>query len=169
MHFTTLLLPLLSLASTIRASPLNSPEDHTLSARATTGAFQISDFYDSGVPHSVQAYLSLTIYDPATKLTATCYATQSIQPSIATAIFPTKCSVPGVAFGMEYYNGLGYVLTILHKWNRDQNTDMGIIWLGTDVQTRVDQFNPNGNVQYLNYATNFTVPYSRYIQPKKAT
>ncbi|KAK6540058.1 hypothetical protein TWF694_008888 [Orbilia ellipsospora] len=169
MHFTTLLLPLLSLASSINASPLGLPEDHTLSARATTGAFQISDFYNSGIPHSAQAYLSLTVKDPATKLTATCYVTQAILPSIATAIFPTKCSVPGVAFGLEYYQGLGYVLTILHKWNRDQNTDMGIIWMGTDVQTRVDPFNPNGNVQFLNYSSNFTVPYSRYIQLKKST
>ncbi|EPS41291.1 hypothetical protein H072_4841 [Dactylellina haptotyla CBS 200.50] len=167
MQFSTLLLPLLSLAAT-QASPIIA-EDHVISARATANTFQITDFYDSGVPHSVTAYVSFTVTNPVTRLSAKCYASQSIQPTIATTPFPTKCDKPGVAFGFQYYAGLGYALTVLHKRNYDQVADMGIIWVGNDVQTRVNPANPNGNVQYINHTTAFEIPYSSYTQLKKPT
>ncbi|KAF3926967.1 hypothetical protein ABW20_dc0108319 [Dactylellina cionopaga] len=170
MQLTKALLPLLSLASVLQASPLPS-EDHAIAARATTtGAFEISNFSNGGSPHSSTAYIFFDLKDPATKLSTNCSATENVGPySPATAPFITKCGVPGTGFGIENRKGTGYILTIIHRYNRDQTIDFGVIWLGNDVQTRVNPINPNGNYQYLNYATNFTIPYSKYIELKKTT
>ncbi|KAF3903903.1 hypothetical protein ABW20_dc0110186 [Dactylellina cionopaga] len=164
MHLSTVLLPLISLVSTLQATPLPSEEGAILASRATGGNFAITDFYNSGVPHSVVSYVSFTVKDPSTNLNALCSASQSIFPTVVTAPFPTKCNTPGVSFGLEYLKGTGYILQVIHRYNRDRTIDLGTIWLGTDVQTRVNPANPNGNVQYLNYTTAFTVPFSRYTQ-----
>ncbi|RVD87389.1 uncharacterized protein DFL_001625 [Arthrobotrys flagrans] len=160
MQLTNLILPILSLASALNASPILAPR-----ADAPANVFTVTDFYDSGVPHSLYSYVSFNVRDPT--FTAYCTASSSVVPTIATTPFPTRCNKPGVSFGLEYKTGIGYVLTIIHRYNKDQTIDLGIIWVGTDVQTRVNPTNPNGNVQYINYPSNFTVPYSRYTEPKK--
>ncbi|KAF3084885.1 hypothetical protein TWF569_002064 [Orbilia oligospora] len=160
MQLINFILPILSLASTLNASPILAPR-----AKVPAGVFTVTDFYDSGVPHSLYSYVSFNVQDPS--FTAYCTASSSVMPTIATAPFPTRCNKPGVSFGLEYKTGIGYVLTIIHRYNRDQTIDLGTIWVGTDVRTRVNPANPNGNVQYINYPTNFTVPYGHYTEPKK--
>ncbi|KAF3193927.1 hypothetical protein TWF225_008120 [Orbilia oligospora] len=135
MQLTNFILPILSLASTLNASPILAPR-----AKVPAGVFTVTDFYDSGVPHSLYSYVSFNVQDPS--FTAYCTASSSVMPTIATAPFPTR-------------------------YNRDQTIDLGTIWVGTDVRTRVNPANPNGNVQYINYPTNFTVPYGHYTEPKK--
>ncbi|KAK6346241.1 hypothetical protein TWF730_010571 [Orbilia blumenaviensis] len=164
MQLTNLLLPILSLTSVLSASPIQ-----VLEPRADTPAnvFKISNFSNSGVPHSLLSYVSFTV--EGSNWSSYCTASSSVKPSIATTPFPTKCNKPGISFGFEVKTGIGYVLTIIHRYNKDQSINLGTIWAGTDVQTRVNPANPNGNVEYLNYPSNFTIPYSTYTQPKKAT
>ncbi|KAK6331988.1 hypothetical protein TWF718_002526 [Orbilia javanica] len=163
MQLTSFILPILSLASALTASPILEPR-----AGPASNFFTVTDFYDSGVPHSLSSYVSFNVKGPWPSFTAYCTASSSVVPTIATAPFPTKCTgKPGVAFGLEYKTGVGYVLTIMHRYRWDQTVRLGTIWVGTDVQTRVNPVNPNGNVQYLNYSSSFTVPFSEYTQEKK--
>jgi len=156
MFFTTTVLSALLAASTLAAP---------LSTRASgSGCFEITNFSDGGSPHSVEAYISFNVADPAKKLkNVACHYSQAIQPSVATAPFGTACNDTSVSFGLVYAGTApGYFMTIAHAYNANKTVDSGTIWLGSKVSTFVDQFNPNGNYQYLNHSANFDIAYNRY-------
>ncbi|KAJ6264021.1 hypothetical protein Dda_0160 [Drechslerella dactyloides] len=153
------LLPLLAVATS--ASPIMN-----LSPRSASGCFAITSFYNSGSPHSISARVSFNLNDAATGLYASCFASQSIQPSIATTPFPTACNDTSVVFGVEVKTGVpGYWLTIAHLTNGNKTVDTGSFWLGADIQ-RFDNpsGNPNGDYDYLNVPTSFSVGYNQYTQ-----
>ncbi|KAF3916912.1 hypothetical protein ABW21_db0203903 [Orbilia brochopaga] len=154
---------ILTLAASAAATPIIS---FPVRERSASGCFVITDFYNSGSPHSISAYVSFTLKDADTALIATCRATQSIQPSIATTPFPTPCNDTSVVFGFEYKVGVpGYWLTVAHVYNGNKTVDTGSYWLGADIE-RFDNpsGNPNGDYDYLNVPTSFDVGYNRYTQ-----
>ncbi|KAF3923695.1 hypothetical protein ABW20_dc0102270 [Dactylellina cionopaga] len=169
MHFNSLLLSVLSLASTLTATPV--PFDNSLKARSGSGCFEITNFRNSGSPHSISAQVYFTLTDPPTSLAATCSALLSIQPSIVTAPFPTTCNDTSVVFGLEYNTQLpGYWLNIAHLYNGNQTVDIGSLWLGRDIR-RYDNpsGNPNGDYDYLNFPAEFSVAYNRHVQTLPTT
>ncbi|KAF3930010.1 hypothetical protein ABW19_dt0200345 [Dactylella cylindrospora] len=163
-----LLLPLLSLTSlpSTTATPLPDNHSPSITPRSADGCFSISQFRNSGSPHSISATVYFLLSDPSTSLSASCYASLSIQPSIVFTQFPTSCNDTSVLFGVEIRTGApGYWLTVAHLYNGNQTVDAGSVWLGNDVR-RFDNpsGNPNGDYDYLNYPAEFTVAYNRHVQ-----
>ncbi|EWC47811.1 hypothetical protein DRE_03011 [Drechslerella stenobrocha 248] len=134
--------------------------------RSSSGCFTVSQFRNSGSPHSISASVSFSVKDAATALSASCFASLSIQPSVVTTQFPTTCNDTTVFFGVEYNPGVpGYYLTLAHVYNDNKTVDAGSVWLGSDIK-RFDNpsGNPNGDYDYLNYPSDFTVGYNRHTQ-----
>ncbi|EPS42581.1 hypothetical protein H072_3440 [Dactylellina haptotyla CBS 200.50] len=169
MQLTSILLSALSLASTLTASPV--PAEKSIQARSAAGCFEVTQFRNSGSPHSISATVYLAVTDASTGLAATCSAVLSIQPSIVTTQFPTVCNDTSVFFGFEYKPGVpGYWLTLAHLYNGNQTVDSGSVWMGGDIR-RYDNpsGNPNGDFDYLNYPAEFSVGYNRHIQELPTT
>ncbi|KAF3901846.1 hypothetical protein AA313_de0208828 [Arthrobotrys entomopaga] len=165
MQLTTFILPILSLASTLtQATPV--PSDKSLHARSGAGCFEVTEFRDSGSPHSIEARIYFIVTDASTNVAAACTASLAIQPTIATATFPTVCNDTSVSFGVEYKPGLpGYWFEIAHVYNGNKTVDTGSYWLGSDVGRYNDPLNPNGDYDFLNRPMAFSVAYNRYVQP----
>lgn len=164
MQLKSLILPLFASA----AVAIPTPDNHatSLNTRSADGCFKISQFRNSGSPHSISATVYFLLSDPATSLNAYCQAIMSITPSIVQAQFPTRCNDTSLAFGVEVRPGApGYWLTIAHWYNNNQTIDAGAVWLGND-RRRFDNpsGNPNGDYDYLNYPAEFDVAYNRHIQ-----
>ncbi|KAK6330748.1 hypothetical protein TWF718_002949 [Orbilia javanica] len=160
------LLPLLSFASPLTATPVATPEKATLESRSAAGCFEITQFRNSGSPHSISATVSFDLVDRSKNLAASCRAILSIQPSIVTTEFPTYCNDTSVAFGFQYKPPFpGYWLSIAHIYNNNNTVDTGSIWAGRDIR-RYDNpsGNPNGDFDYLNYPADFKVAYNRHVQ-----
>jgi len=156
MFTAAILLALLGAAAT---TTLAAPTTRS----ADAGCFEITSFSDGGSPHSEFGYISFQVSDihastPLSKVQ--CSFDEAIFPAIATAPFGTKCSDPSVTFGLEY-GANGYYLSIAHTYNSNKTTDSGIVYLGNNISTLVDTFNPNGNYQYLNHSAAFDIGYNR--------
>ncbi|KZF21672.1 hypothetical protein L228DRAFT_157423 [Xylona heveae TC161] len=132
--------------------------------------FLITNFYDSGSPHSIEARVTFDVTDlsppkhdlPVTNISnVACFASLAIQPTIAYAAFGTPCQAPGLSFGLQWVVGAGYYLSVVHSYDNNKTVDAGTVWLGSDVETYQDPFNPNGNYQYLNHSTTFEFKYNR--------
>ncbi|KAF3135734.1 hypothetical protein TWF569_009666 [Orbilia oligospora] len=147
MQLKPYLLPFLTLASTLTATPIASPEKATLQSRSADGCFEITQFRNSGSPHSISATVAFELVDRSKNLAASCRAILSIQPTIVTAEFPTYCNDSSVAFGFQYIPPFPGV------------------WAGRDVR-RYDNpsGNPNGDYDYLNFPAEFSVAYNRHVQ-----
>ncbi|KAK6342087.1 hypothetical protein TWF730_001566 [Orbilia blumenaviensis] len=166
MQLKSYLLPLLSVASTLTATPIASPDKASLESRSAAGCFEITQFRNSGSPHSISATVSFDVVDRSTNAAATCRAILSIQPSIVTTQFPTYCNDTTVAFGFQYNPPFpGYWLSIAHIYNNNNTVDAGAVWAGRDIR-RYDNpsGNPNGDYDYLNYPAEFSVAYNRHVQ-----
>ncbi|KAK6538827.1 hypothetical protein TWF694_010392 [Orbilia ellipsospora] len=169
MQLSTLILPLLTLASTLRATPVPVPKANldkaVLESRATSypsypsdPTFRITEFYDQGTPHSQMVYISFKLTNPVTSQTTSCSFTTYTGGPIALTPFYTRCDKLGFGFGFELIQG-GYMLTVEEKWNRDTVVQVGTVWLGNaaNIKTRVDTANPNGNFQYFDVPHDFTI------------
>ncbi|KAF3242346.1 hypothetical protein TWF217_011773 [Orbilia oligospora] len=166
MQLKSYLLPFLTLASTLTATPIASPEKATLQSRSADGCFEITQFRNSGSPHSISATVAFELVDRSKNLAASCRAILSIQPTIVTAEFPTYCNDSSVAFGFQYKPPFpGYWLSIAHIYNNNNTVDAGSVWAGRDVR-RYDNpsGNPNGDYDYLNFPAEFSVAYNRHVQ-----
>ncbi|EPS41449.1 hypothetical protein H072_4606 [Dactylellina haptotyla CBS 200.50] len=166
MQLTSILIPLLSLASTLNAIPLVSPEENAaLEARAgnfvppANPVFYITDFSNQGTPHSNRVQISFKVNNPTTKQTATCsYSSYQGVSGIAVAPFYTRCSTPGFGFGFELVQG-GWVLTVEQKYSKDMIVEVGTVWLGdaSNIKTNVNTYNPNGSFKYFDHLDYFTI------------
>ncbi|KAK6542504.1 hypothetical protein TWF694_006456 [Orbilia ellipsospora] len=165
MQLKNSILPLLSFASLLTATPVPS-----LSARSEAGCFEVTQFRDSGSPHSIEAQVYFLVTDASTGVAATCSANLAIQPTIVTADFPTVCNDTSVVFGLEYNPKLpGYWFIIGHLYNNNNTVDTGSLWLGGDIRRYNDPLNPNGDYDYLNFPASFSVAYNRHVQEKPTT
>jgi len=157
MRTTTALFLLLTAAVGALAAPTPLPH----------GRFNITSFFDSGSPHSIYADISFSVTDTQAfvRLNAVpCFFSQAIQPSVAQAPLGSNCTDTSVSFGLEVIPNIGYLLTVVHKYVRKgsiETVDTGSQFLGNDVVTVVDPYNPNGNFQQLNHSTAFEMKYNR--------
>jgi hypothetical protein len=131
-----------------------------------TAHFTITSFYNSGSPHSITSRLSFTLSDACLTPPLTnvyCYYSQAVQPSVATTSVNVACNDASVNFGFQYLGpaGDGYYLNVVHIYNDNKMADAGMLYMGNNVTTMIDEANPNGNYQYLVHNTAFLVGYNR--------
>ncbi|KAK6542325.1 hypothetical protein TWF694_006284 [Orbilia ellipsospora] len=154
MRFSTLLLPALSLAATIHAAPVE--EESNIAARASTSNpyFTVTNFSNSGQPHSVTSFVYFKVKSEPFGQTAECTAQKN--GPIATAGYWTKCKPSSFGFGFTYdKTSKAYVLTITQ--NTGGNLLTGAVTVPNKQKTIVNKINPNGNVQSLVHEKNFRV------------
>ncbi|KAF3152916.1 hypothetical protein TWF569_002733 [Orbilia oligospora] len=163
MKFTTVFLPLLSLASGLTATPIAAGEYSNLEARQVQvkeHTFTITNFYNYGRPHSVLAHVGFDWKSTAGGK-ASCNATQS--RNIATTPLYTRCSAAGVGFGFDRVGG-GYVLTIVHRYKWNKNIDTASLYIPDEhVKRSNNTANPNGNFDYIDYPANFTLRANPFV------
>ncbi|KAI3394870.1 hypothetical protein diail_2157 [Diaporthe ilicicola] len=130
-------------------------------------AWSITNFFASGAPHSLITTYSFDITDGTTS--TNCVALVSTTPDIGYApLTPCADSTYSFSFGLGPYNESepGYNLQV---WEADPNDAQcgaaatNCVYTGiqffpaSDVETVVDQANPNGNYDRLNTAPDFTL------------
>lgn len=127
--------------------------------------FKITSFYNSGSPHSIEASICFFVSDgdPTTSFNNVyCFYSQSVQPSVATTSTDAPCNDSSVVFGFEYSSAAnGYYLHIAHISNDNTTVDTGIVFMGDNVTTVVNELNPNGDFQMLVHDTDFWMGYNR--------
>ncbi|EPS44840.1 hypothetical protein H072_1188 [Dactylellina haptotyla CBS 200.50] len=158
MQLVSLLLPLFSLASTLRATPIVSSRSGGIYP-APAGTFQIADFSDGGIRYSSHAVVTFIIKDSATSLVANCTASNQAQPPVATTPYATACNVTGVNFGLSTNNGADFYLIVSHKYG--ETTDMAATGLGNIINTKPL---PGAQYNYLDVPSDFEIPYSRFVE-----
>jgi hypothetical protein len=131
----------------------------------TAGSFSVTSFLNSGSPHSIEARLSFTLSSSclvAPLANTTCTYSQSVQPTIATSSQAVGCSDPSVFVTFEYITaGNSYYLSVTHLSNQNQTVDTGMLYLGANVTTMVDELKPNGDFQMLVHEPDFDIGYNR--------
>lgn len=129
------------------------------------GTFNVSNFYVTGSPHSIQILYEFNVTDG---LTSTfCRNTTSTGPYIS-SVGRTCCGDEGCDwnFSFEYISDKaanGYVLNItnISPPTSHGNRDSGWVFFNSDkIVLHEDPFgNPNGDYQYLNASESFAVDY----------
>jgi hypothetical protein len=132
----------------------------------TAKHFNITSFYNSGSPHSITVSLSFMLSDACLTPPLTnvyCYYSQSVQPSVATTSVNVACNDTSVNFGFQYLGPAsdGYYLNVVHIYDDNKTVDAGMLYMGNNVTTVIDEANPNGNYQHLVHETAFLVGYNR--------
>ncbi|KAF3919750.1 hypothetical protein ABW20_dc0107930 [Dactylellina cionopaga] len=163
MKFTTVFLPLLTLAATIQAAPVAEDEDAPILVARTAGPgqtssqpiFTITGFSNSGSPHSASKVISFTVVSKPFNKSAKCSATVS-SPDVATAKYFTKCNPPTTGFGFAWEpTTKTYILTITQNTGGNFLSASGSV--PKKIKTQVNKANPNGNYQYLDHLKNFSL------------
>ncbi|KAK6530094.1 hypothetical protein TWF694_003466 [Orbilia ellipsospora] len=157
MQLIATVLPFLSLASTLMASPVASPSTTAATNPAPAGNFQITSFSDGGIRYSEHAVITFIVSNPATGLYANCTASNQAQPPVATTPFPTACNVTGVDFGLSTA-GANFYLIISHTYG--ETNDLGATGLGSIINTKSL---PGQQYNYLDVPSSFLVPFSRAV------
>ncbi|KAK6510917.1 hypothetical protein TWF506_010005 [Arthrobotrys conoides] len=161
MKFTTVILPLLSLASGLTATPIAADESSIIEARQAKVAtvFTITNFFNYGRPHSSQSFIGFE-WKSSSGGKANCSATKT--GNIATTPLYTRC-VPGVGFGFDRVGG-GYLLSIVHRYKKNKNIDSANLYIPDEHVKRTNNTaNPNGNYDYIDYPSNFTLQANAFI------
>lgn len=156
MRLSTLLPLTLLLIARVSALTTSTPN---------AGLFNITSFLNIGSPHSIEARLSFALSStcPVAPLSdVLCTCSQAIQPTIATTVGAVSCNDTSVFFTFEYSTlGNGYYLSITHLSKENRTVDTGLLYMGANVTTVVDESNPNGDFQMLGHEADFEVGYNR--------
>lgn len=154
----------MSLATILLMALLTTPLSASTS-NPNAGLFIVTSFLNSGSPHSTEARLSFTLSStcPIAPLTnITCAYGQSVQPTIATTYQEILCADSAVFFTFDYNTpGNGYYLSVTHLSNENKTVDTGVLYMGDNVTTVIDEFNPNAEFEMLVHREEFEIGYNR--------
>ncbi|KAF3273665.1 hypothetical protein TWF173_005433 [Orbilia oligospora] len=168
MQLTSIILPIIGMAAAVQAAP--APQSGVPGKSTSIPTFTISNFSNSGSPHSAQVSISFDLKSNPFGYTAKCFATHPIgagsagskgpQANVATPKYYTECksNQPGKknGFGFVYEPKTNTFLLSVTQWTGG-NTLSGSISFPNKIKTRVDKINPNGNYNYLESPKTFDI------------
>ncbi|RVD85347.1 uncharacterized protein DFL_003671 [Arthrobotrys flagrans] len=166
MQLTSILLPILGMATAIQAAPAPQAAPGQTTSMPT---FTISNFSNSGSPHSAQVSISFDLKSNPFGYTAKCFATHpigagsagasDIKGTIASPKYYTECksneSGKKNGFGFVYEPKTNTFLLSVTQWTGG-NTLSGSISFPNKIKTQKNA-NPNGNYNYLDAPKQFTI------------
>ncbi|KAK6518359.1 hypothetical protein TWF506_005517 [Arthrobotrys conoides] len=171
MQLTSIILPIIGMATAIQAAP--APQSGVPGHSTSLPTFTISNFSNSGSPHSAQVSISFELKSNPFGYTAKCFAThpigsgsagtsdnKNLKGNIASPQYYTECtshqSGKKNGFGFVYEPKTNTFLLTVTQWTGG-NTLSGSISFPNKIKTRKNAINPNGNYNYLEAPTKFDI------------
>ncbi|KAK6357948.1 hypothetical protein TWF730_007304 [Orbilia blumenaviensis] len=165
MHFASFILPVLGMAAAVQAAPNSTPSGPGRSVESPT--FSITNFSNSGSPHSNQVTISFDVktnpYNYAAKCTATHpigAGTAGTKSTVASPKWITECKVAKggqrTGFGFAYdAKSNSFFLSLSQTFG--STAVSGGVSLRNKIKTKKNGVNPNGNFNYLDAPKSMTI------------